>query len=181
LTSYELINPATLAGALFYGVFFLAAAALLARFLQLTFHRILKEDQPYHFDNTLLSFLSQFSQIAVYVIFLILYAHLIPYLYSIATAMLASASVVYIMLGLAAQNTLGNLVAVIALLLYRPFGVVGTIEVTALSGHKKVMVERILLGHTVLKTAAGWHVMVPHSAVMNQTTVKFPPTDRHFS
>jgi len=51
----------------------------------------------------------------------ILCAHLVPVLRALGTAMLAGASVASIVLGLAAQNTLGNLIAGVALLLYDPF------------------------------------------------------------
>jgi small conductance mechanosensitive channel len=47
----------------------------------------------------------------IWVIILILYAHLIPVLRSMGTALLAGASVASVVIGLAAQSTLGNLVA----------------------------------------------------------------------
>ena len=48
---------------------------------------------------------------------LVLYAHLIPALRSMGTALLTGVSVVSVIIGLAAQNTLGNLIAGISLLL----------------------------------------------------------------
>lgn len=54
-------------------------------------------------------------------ILLILYAHLIPVLRSMGTALLAGASVASVVIGLAAQSTLGNLVAGVSITIYRPF------------------------------------------------------------
>jgi small-conductance mechanosensitive channel len=80
-------------------------------------------------------------------------------------------SVISVVLGLAAQNTLGNLVAGIAVLLYRPFRVGDTVQVTAPRGSETGVVESITLGYIVLVTPDNRRVMVPNSAVMNQTTV----------
>jgi len=74
-------------------------------------------------DRTAARFLMQLAQAAVYAIAAILYAHLVPVLRAIGTAMLTGAGIVSVILGLAAQSTLGNLIAGIALLLYRPFRV----------------------------------------------------------
>jgi len=90
---------------------------------------------------------------------------------------LTGVSVVSVVLGLAAQNTLGNLVSGVALLLYRPFRVGDTIEVTAPKGHETGVVDSISLGFTILVTSDHRRVMVPNSAIMNQTTVNLTYAD----
>ncbi len=87
-------------------------------------------------------------------------------LHSIATALLTGVSVVSVVFGLAAQNTLGNLVAGIAVLLYRPFQVGDTIQVVAPKGNEIGMVDSISLGYTILITSDHRRVMVPNSAVI---------------
>lgn len=69
------------------------------------------------FDRTMAIFLTQLVQIGIYLMALIFYAHLIPVLRSVGTALLTGASIVSIVIGLAAQNALGNLIAGISLLL----------------------------------------------------------------
>ena len=64
-----------------------------------------------HIDHTTISFLQQFGTALIWVGILILYAHLIPVLRSVGTALLAGASVASVVIGLAAQSTLGNLIA----------------------------------------------------------------------
>ena len=54
---------------------------------------------------------------------IVAYAHLIPELRSIGTALLTGVSLASIVIGLAAQSTLGNLISGIALVLYRPLRV----------------------------------------------------------
>jgi small-conductance mechanosensitive channel len=78
---------------------------------------------------------------------------------------------VSIVIGLAAQNTMGNFVAGIAVLLYRPFHVGETVQVAAPMGHETGIVERITLGYTILITVDQRRVMVPNSVVLSQTTV----------
>ena len=73
----------------------------------------------------------------------IFYAHLVPELRAIGTALLAGAGVVSIVAGLAAQNALGNLVAGLSLVLYRPIQMGDTVQLSAPSGVVTARVERI--------------------------------------
>lgn len=171
LVDHDLLNPRTGTGAVFYAVLLLTAAGVLATVLRLSINNLLRRDTKHHIDRTYALFLIQFIQIGIFVFFVILYTHLIPALHALATALLTGVSVVSVIFGLAAQNTLGNLVAGIAVLLYRPFRVGDTIQVTAPKGNEIGEVESISLGYTVLVTSDHRRVMVPNSAVMNQTTV----------
>ena len=119
----EFVNPSTALGAGFYALVFLIAAVVLARGIRLAFARLDRRATSGFVDDTAVAFLRQFLQAAVYVIAAILYVHLVPELRTLGTAMLAGASVASIVLGLAAQSTLGNLIAGLALLLYRAFRV----------------------------------------------------------
>jgi len=62
-------------------------------------------------DVTALQFVSAFAQLLTYLIGFVLYAHLIPELRALGTALLAGVSAVSVVVGLAAQNKLGNLIA----------------------------------------------------------------------
>src|SRR5260221_13365971 len=105
-----------------------------------------------HIDRTTVSFLQQFGSVLIWVIMLILYAHLIPILRSMGTALLAGAGVVSVVIGLAAQSTLGNLVAGISITIYRPFRLGDTIQVAAPTGTEIGVVEMLSLGYTTLRT-----------------------------
>ena len=81
------------------------------------------------------------------------------------------------MIGLAAQNTLGNVIAGISLLLYRPFVVGDRVQVSAPTGLEIGVVESITLGYTVLKTYDNRRVVVPNSAMASQVTINLTTKD----
>ena len=99
-----------------------------------------------------------------------------PVLRALGTAMLAGASVASIVLGLAAQNTLGNLIAGVALLLYRPFRVGDRLLMTLPGGVVPAVVEALTLGYTFLQTDDHRRVVVPNSLMAGQVTVHDHPT-----
>jgi small conductance mechanosensitive channel len=165
------LNPATLFGALFYATVFLLFAWLAATSLRLAVKKALQKDVRGLIDRTAATFLRQLAQIVVYVVALILYAHLIPVLRSLGTALLTGASVASIVVGLAAQNTLGSLIAGVSLLLYRPFEVGDRVQIAAPTGVETGVVERLTLGYTILAAANNRRVVVPNSAMASQITI----------
>ena len=169
----NLLNPATLAGALFYALIFLVLAILLARLLKLGVRRILHEDTHHHLDQTSLLFFTQLSQIVIFIVAFTLYAHLVPALHTLGTALLAGVSVVSVVIGLAAQNTLGNIIAGLSLLLYRPFLVGDQIQLNAPTGTEAGTVVRLSLGYTELHTTDNRRVIVPNSVMISQTIINF--------
>jgi small conductance mechanosensitive channel len=82
-----------------------------------------------------------------------------------------------VVLGLAAQNTLGNLIAGMTLLLYRPFQVGDRVQVSAPTGLETGVVEVITLGYTILRTGDNRRIVVPNSAMANQVTVNLTSGD----
>src|SRR4051812_27463251 len=102
-----MLNPRTIIGFLFLGaIFFVLATTLVVLIRRLTRHI-----EPHLTDVTALRFISTFTQVSTYVVGFVCYAHLIPELRALGTALLTGVSVVSIVIGLAAQSTLGNLVA----------------------------------------------------------------------
>ena len=115
--------------------------------------------------------MQQFGSALIWVIMLILYAHLIPVLRSMGTALLAGASIASVVIGLAAQSTLGNLVAGISITIYRPFRLGDTIQVASPTGTEIGVVENISLGYTTLRTADGRFVVVPNALAASQVSI----------
>src|SRR5437660_172601 len=112
----DLLDPANLSGALIYAVIIGLAAWLAGRALGFAIQRVLNQPKRIPADRTAIRFLGQLAKVGIYVFALLTYTHLIPRLQSLGTAWLASVGVVSVVLGLAAQNTLGNLIAGISLL-----------------------------------------------------------------
>lgn len=163
------LKPDTLLGAMVYLGFFLLVALVLSRTLRSIVHAAMTRQG--HIDRTTVNFMQQFGSALIWVIMLILYAHLIPVLRSMGTALLAGASIASVVIGLAAQSTLGNLVAGISITIYRPFRLGDTIQVAAPTGTEIGVVENISLGYTTLRTADGRFIVVPNSLAASQVSI----------
>jgi small conductance mechanosensitive channel len=168
------LRPDTLFGALVYLFIFLSAALLLSRGLRTVVHAALTRQG--HMDRTTISFMQQFGSALIWVIMLILYAHLIPVLRSMGTALLAGASIASVVIGLAAQSTLGNLVAGVSITIYRPFRLGDTIQIAAPTGTEIGVVETLSLGYTTLRTADGRFVVVPNALAASQVSINLGST-----
>ena len=162
-----------LVGAFVFGL----AAWLVGRALRRAVHRILLYDKRALMDRTTVHFLGQLAQIGVYLFAFISYAHLVPALAHLGTAWLAGASVISVIIGLAAQNTLGNLIAGVSLVLYRPFKVGDRLQVTAPTGLETGNIESVNLGYTILKTDDNRRIVVPNSLIASQTIVNLTSED----
>lgn len=168
------LKPDTLLGALIYLVIFLGVALVLARVLRTVVHAAMTRKG--HIDRTTISFMQQFGTALIWVIVIILYARLIPVLRSMSTALLAGASIASVVIGLAAQSTLGNLVAGIAITIYRPFRLGDTIQVAAPTGTEIGCVEIITLGYTTLRSADGRLIVVPNALAASQVSINLGST-----
>ena len=166
-----LTDPKTLSGAIVYALVFLFLAWLFGRASHLAVQRLFIKDTHNRVDRTAVKFLAQLARFGVYIFAFISYAHLVPALEGLGTAWLASAGILSVIIGLAAQNTLGNLVAGISLLLYRPFNVGDHLQVTAPTGVETGFVESINLGYTILKTDDDRRVVVPNSLMASLTHI----------
>jgi small conductance mechanosensitive channel len=168
------LRPDSLWGALAYLVLFVLAALLLSRALRAAVHASMMRKG--HIDRTTISFMQQFGSVLIWVILLILYAHLIPALRSLGTALLAGASVASVVIGLAAQSTLGNLIAGVSITIYRPFRLGDTLQVTAPTGTDIGVVELISLGYTTLRAPDGHLIVLPNAIAASQVTINLNST-----
>ncbi len=167
----DLFDRETLHGALLVGLILAIGAWLIGRVMRLAVQRVLNRPKHIPSDPTAIRFMGQLAQLVVYIFAILTYAHLIPALQKLGTAWLASVGVVSVVVGLAAQNTLGNLIAGISLLLYRPFNIGDRLQVTAPTGLETGVVERLDLGYTVLRTVDERHIVIPNSLMASQTSI----------
>jgi small-conductance mechanosensitive channel len=107
----------------------------------------------------------------VYIIAFLCYCHLVPALQHLGTAWLASVGVVSVVVGLAAQSTLSNLISGISLVLYRPFRIGDRVQVAAPTGVEIGVVESIDLGYTRMRTADGRRLVIPNATIASQTSI----------
>ncbi len=109
----------------------------------------------------------------VYLIAAILYFHLIPALRAIGSAVIATAGVGSIVIGLAAQNSLGNIISGISLLIYRPVRLGDEIKVYASAGDETGVVESISLGYTTLTMPRNEKIIIPNSVLTNTIILNY--------
>lgn len=169
----DIVDPNTLQGAVLYALVALGLAIVAARLVRTWSHELGSHPRLF-IDRTAASFLGQLLQVACFLIAATLYAHLVPPFHKLGNALLASASIVSLILGLAAQNTLGNLIAGIALLLYRPFAIGDVLVVNAPTGKETGIVRDFTLGYTKLVTEDSRHVVVPNSVMITSVIVSVP-------
>lgn len=164
----DFLNPRTTLGAVCIGIAFLAAAIASAGLVRRGARRV----AVHLSDVTGLSFASALGQVFVYVVAFILYAHLIPDLRAIGTALLAGAGVVSVVVGLAAQSTLSNIVAGFSLVLYRPIRIGHLVQLSTPKGLVTATVKLISLGYTILLDDDQDEIVVPNSVMMGSMVIR---------
>jgi len=134
------IHPNTLLGAMIYLGLMVVLGSMGTLAIRGVATRALRRDKV---DHMAVTFLRPIALLALWIALGVAYLHRIPVLRAVGTAMLAGASVASIVLGVAAQNTLGNAIAGLALLVYRPFRVGDRLLVPAPGGSETGAVESV--------------------------------------
>lgn len=164
----ELFNPNDALGAVTYGLILFAFSLLGSRFVKL----VGTHSKTHLSDHTALNFVTQFLRVCVFLAAFIVYCHVIPTLRTLGTTLLAGAGVVSVIIGLAAQNALGNLIAGFSLVLYRPFRVGDRLQVNTSMGAVSGTVETLSLGYTMLRGIDGKTMIIPNSVISNTVLVR---------
>jgi small conductance mechanosensitive channel len=170
-------DPSTLQGAILFAVVFALLAWIIGRALKLGVERLQAHDKADHYDRMAFRFIAKLVRYCVYVFAFVAYTHFVPALSGLGSASLTSISVITVILGLAAQNTLGNLIAGLSMLLYRPFRLGDRLQVTAPTGLETGIVESLTLGYTLLKTDDNRRVVIPNSLMASQTAINLTAND----
>ena len=131
------LDPTTPLGALAIGLLFVAAGFASTWVIRRVTDETLLRDRRGHADKLAISFASHFVIFLAWIMLAGFYAHLVPVLNKLGTALLAGVSVVSIVVGFAAQTTLGNLIAGVSLVLYKPFGQGDRIQVPSLRSWRR--------------------------------------------
>ena len=164
----DLLDTRTVIGALGLGVLFFFASTAVAILVRRAAARV----QAHLSDVTGVAFARGLCQVLAYVVGFVLYAHLVPELRALGTALLAGVSVVSVVLGLAAQSTLSNLIAGLSLVLYRPIKVGDRVQLSTPKGVVTATVELLSLGYTTLRDADNNQILVPNSVMMATVIVR---------
>jgi moderate conductance mechanosensitive channel len=171
----DFLVPTTVIGAFFYAAVAFGVAVVAARLVRV----VATHSERHLTDVTALRFVVQLLQVCAFIVAFILYMHLVPPLRAFATALLAGVSVVSIVLGLAAQNTLGNLIAGFSLVLYHPFHVGDVVQLNTPKGLTTGTVESLALGHTRLRDAEGAAIIVPNGVMVSSVLILVGQKEAH--
>ena len=170
----EALDPKTLIGALLYALLFASMAAAAMRAVRV----VVRRGTRYLSDPTAGSFVAQFAQVVIFIGALILYAHVVPALKSLGTALLTGVSVGAVVLGLAAQNTLGNLIAGFSILLYHPFRLGDDVEINTPKGVMRGTIAQLSLGYTSLRASPLEEIIVPNSVMASAVLIRTDTASR---
>ncbi|MEC3863097.1 mechanosensitive ion channel family protein [Mesobacterium sp. TK19101] len=165
------LDPTSLTGALELAVIYFLIGQVAALIIGRMFRFLVRHDTEGRVDRMTATFLKRIVQVLLWVFILTLYTKTIPALDKLGTALLASVSIASVVIGLAAQNTLSNLIAGISLVIYRPFRLGDRIQINAPTGLETGIVEDVTLGYTRLKTYDNRRIVLSNSLVSNQIMV----------
>ena len=110
------------------------------------------------------SFLKHLSTGFIYIIGIGLVVYIIPPLRTISLSVFASAGVLAVILGFAAQQAFSNIISGIFIAIFRPFKVGDRIR---LNENLLGVVVDITLRHTVIRNFENKHFLVPNSVISN--------------
>jgi small-conductance mechanosensitive channel len=126
-----------------------------------------------HMDITTFRMFRHIAVAAVYFIGLVVIIFNIPSLASLSVALLSGAGLAGIVIGFAAQNTLSNIIAGIALALFQPFRVGD--RLTIMNEYGKV--TDLNLRHTVIITWDNRRLIIPNSVISNEAIINWTIED----
>jgi len=170
-------DPSTLTGALALALVFLVVGQIVSMIITRLFRLLVAHDTEGRIDRLTATFLKRMVQVLLWALVLTLYAKAIPVLDRLGTALLAGVSIASVVIGLAAQNTLANLIAGISLVIYRPFRIGDRIQITAPTGLETGTVEEVTLGYTRLRTYDNRRIVLSNSMISNQIMVNLTVVD----
>tara|TARA_A100001391_G_scaffold273_2_gene635 strand:+ start:50435 stop:51394 length:960 start_codon:yes stop_codon:yes gene_type:complete len=175
LTHY--LDPNHLWGAIGLGVVFLLFGFALSWAIHRTLKTLIDHDPNERIDRMTISFIQHLATFIMWIVLALLFSHLVPSLNKLTTSLLAGVSIVSVVIGFAAQSTLGNLVAGISLVLYKPFRRGDRLQLTTPTGLETGIVEDLSLGYTVLRTFDNRRIVLSNGTIANQTMINLSSVD----
>lgn len=124
-------------------------------------------------DQTAYSLVRHSTVALIYLIGLMIIVSSVPFLERISLALFAGAGFAGIVVGLAAQNTLGNIISGISLAVFRPFRVGDKVNI--MNEYGKIV--DITLRHTVIKIWDNRRLIIPNSVIGNEAIINWSIED----
>jgi len=125
-------------------------------------------------DPTNFSFLKNAIPFIIFTSAIIFIFHKIPYLKSLGAALFAGAGIIAAIVGFASQKAFSNIISGIFILMFKPFRVGDTLE---LSNASKGTVEEITLRHTVIRNYENRRIIIPNSQISDDILINSSISD----
>ncbi|WP_242528316.1 mechanosensitive ion channel family protein [Novosphingobium sp. PY1] len=173
----EYFNPSHFWGAFALGMLFLLFGFALSWLLRRAVVTLIDHDPNERIDRMTISFIQHLATFVMWIVLALLFSHLVPSLNKLTTSLLAGVSIVSVVVGFAAQSTLGNLVSGISLVIYKPFRRGDRLQLTAPTGLETGIVEELSLGYTVLRTFDNRRIVLSNGTIANQIMINLSSVD----
>jgi small-conductance mechanosensitive channel len=124
-------------------------------------------------DETVVRYTVRIKSLAIFIMFGLFYASLVPGLRGLVSAMMAGAGITALVVGFAAKSTLANLISVLSLAVYRLFRIGDKVDING----EYETVEDITLRHTIVLTWQHKRHIIPNEIIDNMTPINYSITD----
>lgn len=124
-------------------------------------------------DETVYGLVRRISVAFVYLAGIIIVVSSVPFLENISFAILASAGFAGLVVGMAAQSSLSNIISGISLAVFRPFGVGDIVTIHNEYG----TISDITLGHTVVTTWDNRRLIIPNHIISDEAIINWSISD----
>ncbi len=142
----------------------------IAAFLQMLFNRQIDEKRENKDDATNLIFLKYAIVMGVYIVGGLLIVAAFPNLRGLAQTALGGAGIMAVVIGIASQEALGNIVSGMFIMAFKPFKVGDIIK---LSEELMGTVHNITLRHTVIKNFQNKMIVIPNAIINKERVVNY--------
>ncbi|MXO67007.1 mechanosensitive ion channel [Altererythrobacter endophyticus] len=175
LTHY--LDPSHFWGAVGLGVAFVMFGFVMSWVVRRALSTLIEHDPNERIDRMTISFIQHLATFIMWIVLALLFTHVVPSLNKLTTSLLAGVSIVSVVIGLAAQSTLGNLVSGISLVIYKPFRRGDRLQLTTPTGLETGIVENLSLGYTVLRTFDNRRIVLSNGTIANQIMINLSSVD----
>ncbi len=141
-------------------------ASLVGKTLKSSFSRISKRIKV---DETQFHVLRRFAVAIIYALGLTITISFIPGFESVWLSILTGAGVLAVVIGLAAQKTVGNIISGLFIATFQPFRVGDRISIKGQQG----IVKDITLMHTMIEISDNTQIVVPNAVISDETIVNY--------
>ena len=173
----EYFNPGHFWGAFALGMLFMVFGFMLSWLLRRALVTLIDHDPNERIDRMTIGFIQHLATFIMWVVLALLFSHVVPALNKLTTSLLAGVSIMSVVIGFAAQSTLGNLVSGISLVIYKPFRRGDRLQLTTPAGLETGIVEDLSLGYTVLRTFDNRRIVISNGTIANQTMINLSSVD----